>query len=84
MPVFSIVKLLPLGAVDDLMDYCTQLLASCYSASGGLQHLQGNSFDSILGRRVQWCIRWSTVPQGNSFDYTTNRHDITVYHTTTL
>ena len=27
---------------------------------------------------VQKCIRWSMAPRGNSFDYTTNRHEITV------
>ena len=46
MPVCSLVKLLPLGTVDDLMHYC---------------------------------IRSSTAPWGYSFDYTTNRHEITVY-----
>ena len=25
-----------------------------------------------------WCIRSSTAPQGNSFDYTTNRHEMTL------
>ena len=29
------------------------------------------------------CIRSSTAPRGNSFDYTTNRHEITVFFTTT-
>ena len=48
MPVCSIVKLLPLGTVDDLMHYC---------------------------------IRSSTAPRGNSFDYTTNRHEVTVKYT---
>ena len=47
MPVCSIVKLLPLGAVDDQMHYC---------------------------------IRSSTAPRGNSFDYTSNKHEITVYY----
>ena len=27
-------------------------------------------------------MRSSTAPQGNSFDYTTNKHEITVYSTT--
>ena len=39
MPVCSIVKLLPLGAVDDLMHYCTQPKALCNSASGRPWHL---------------------------------------------
>ena len=39
MPVCSIVKLLPLGTVDDLMHYCTRPLASCNSALGRLRHL---------------------------------------------
>ena len=28
--------------------------------------------------QVQLCLRSSTVPRGNSLDYTTNRHEITV------
>ena len=47
MPVCSIVKLIPLGTVDDLMHYCN---------------------------------RSSTAPLGNSFDYTTNRHEITIIY----
>ena len=39
MPVCSIVKLLPLGTVDNLMHYCTQPSASCNSASGRPRHL---------------------------------------------
>ena len=39
MPVCSIVKLLPLGTVDDLMHYCTWPSASCNSASGRPWHL---------------------------------------------
>ena len=39
MPVCSIVKLLPLGTVDDLMHYCTRPSASCNSASGRPWHL---------------------------------------------
>ena len=39
MPVCSVVKLLPLGAVDDLMHYCTRPSASCYSASDRPQHV---------------------------------------------
>ena len=34
MPVFVIVHLLPRGAVDDLMHYCTRPKAKCNSASG--------------------------------------------------
>ena len=34
MPVCNIVKLLPRGAVDDLMHYCTRPKAECNSASG--------------------------------------------------
>ena len=29
---------------------------------------------------MQKCIRSSTAPMGNSFDYTTSRHEITVYY----
>ena len=29
---------------------------------------------------MQQCIRSSTAPRGNSFDYTTNGHEITVYY----
>ena len=36
---FSIVKLLPLGTVDDLVHYSTQPAASCNSASGSPRHL---------------------------------------------
>ena len=52
MPVCSIDGLsnVPLGAVDDLMYYCTRHTASCNSASS----------------------------RGNSFDYSTSRHEITV------
>ena len=39
MPVCSIVKLLPLGTVDDLMHYCTRPSVSCNSASGRPQPL---------------------------------------------
>ena len=39
MPVCSIVKLLPLGTVDDLMHYCTRPSASCNSASCRPRHL---------------------------------------------
>ena len=39
MPVCSIVKLLPLSAVDDLMHFCTRPSASCNSASGRPRHL---------------------------------------------
>ena len=39
MALSSIVKLLPLGTVDDLMNYCTQPSASCNSASGRPPHL---------------------------------------------
>ena len=39
MPVCSIVRLSPLGAVDNQMHYCTQPTASCNSASGRLHHL---------------------------------------------
>ena len=34
MPVCSIVKTLPQGAVDDLMHYCKRPKAECNSASG--------------------------------------------------
>ena len=34
--------------------------------------------------RVQYCIRLSTVPRGNTFDYTTNRHEICGYYPTNL
>ena len=34
MHICRIVQLLPLGTVDDLMHHCTQLSASCNSASG--------------------------------------------------
>ena len=34
MPVCSIVQLLPKGAVDDLMHFCTRPKAKCNSASG--------------------------------------------------
>ena len=37
---FSIVKLLPLGTVDELMHYCTWPSASCNSASGPARHLE--------------------------------------------
>ena len=40
MPVCSIVKLLPLGTVDDLMHYCIRPSASGNSASGGPRHLR--------------------------------------------
>ena len=39
MPVCSIVKLLPLGTVDDLMHYCTRPSALGNSASGRPRHL---------------------------------------------
>ena len=40
MPVCSIVKLLPLGTVDDLVHYCTWFpSAKCNSASGRPRHL---------------------------------------------
>ena len=39
MPAFSIIKLLPLGTVDDLMHFCTRPSALCNSASGLPRHL---------------------------------------------
>ena len=39
MPVCSIVKLLPLGTVDDLIHYYTRPSASCNSASGRPRNL---------------------------------------------
>ena len=39
MHVCSIVKLLPLGTVDDLVHYCTRPMTSCNSASGRPRHL---------------------------------------------
>ena len=39
MPVCTIVKVLPLGTVDDLMHSCTRLSASCNSPSGRPRHL---------------------------------------------
>ena len=56
MPVCSIVKLLPLGTVDDLIHYCT------------------------WPRAIVHQVIHSTL--GNSFDYTTNKHEITVYSKT--
>ena len=38
MPVCSIVRLLPIGAIDDLMQYFTRPTALCNSASGRPQH----------------------------------------------
>ena len=38
MPVCSIVRLLPIGAMDDLMQYFTLPTALCNSASGGPPH----------------------------------------------
>ena len=39
MPVCSIVKLLPLGTLDDLMHFCTRPSASFNSAPGRPRHL---------------------------------------------
>ena len=44
MPVSSIVELLPLGTVDDLMQYCTRFSASCNRASGRPRHLRVYSY----------------------------------------
>ena len=42
-------------------------------------------FCSIVKTVTPRCVvRSSTVPRGNSFDYTTNRHDITFYYPTHL
>ena len=49
MPVCSIlVKTITRDAVDDLMHYCTEPLASCNSASGRPAFLAGVAEDDVI------------------------------------